>query len=99
MSDGTRDIQQNPQKNMKRDIVDEKTNPNKSYLVLDLNDYYLGSKDRKPYECFNVDPKKAEGQGVKTDRCTVKDVLKKMRFISMKHPKNPSMVQKEQKTL
>ena len=99
VSDGTRDIQQNPQKNMKRDIVDEKTNPNKSYLVLDLNDYYLGSKDRKPYECFNVDPKKAEGQGVKTDRCTVKDVLKKMRFISMKHPKNPSMVQKEQKTL
>ena len=98
VSDGTRDIQQNPQKNMKRDIVDEKTNPNKSYLVLDLNDYYLGSKDRKPYECFNVDPKKAEGQGVKTDRCNVQDVMKAMRRISLKHPKNPSMVKNNQET-
>ncbi len=98
VSDGTRDIQQNPQKNMKRDIVDEKANPNKSYLVLDLNDYYLGSKDRKPYECFNVDPKKAEGQGVKTDRCNVQDVMKAMRRISLKHPKNPSMVKNNQET-
>lgn len=73
VADGTRDISQNP--SLKRDILAQDADSKRVYDVLDLNDYYVGNKSLKPYEA-------------KPERVPAADVLKHMRTISKRNPKN-----------
>ncbi len=74
VADGTRDISQNPR--LKKDILAQDASSKRVYDVLDLNDYYVGNKTLKPYEA-------------KPEKVPAADVLKQMRTISKKNPKNP----------